>query len=143
KGWPASEIVKQIEIARSGAILFSAKILMENRDGLCDALQRGVYADVALPPTCPWLSDPPATPQARVSEIDGGRSLRLVMRPGSSAAPRFWHLRLRFASGWQSVTIDGSTPSFVMPNRSDDPVELVALSAVDAAGNLSSPVVVR
>jgi hypothetical protein len=63
KGWPASEIVEQINLIRaeaaargstagepSGHIHFSMKALMENTGGIADALKE-LYREPALPPT--------------------------------------------------------------------------------------------
>ena len=64
------------------------------------------------------------------------------MRPRGEM-PRFWLLRVKLAPGWQTLVIAGTTDSFVVENRPDNRVELIALCAVDQAGSLSPPVVAR
>lgn len=147
-GWRADEIAGQIRIAQQrddvgGVVLFSARPLLENRDGLCGLLTRTVFNEPALPHAFPWLaSSPPATPEARLSEAADGTTLRLAMRP-RGPAPRFWHVRVRTATGWQSLTIAGSATTLDVENRPENRVELIALTAVDRAGLASASVVVR
>lgn len=148
--WRAEEIVNQIRETRSrgpnaGAILFSAKPIMQDRGGIVSALKTGVYTEAALPPAADWLgAAPPGPPEARLSEVDDGRALRLVMRPRSGGAtPRFWLIRLRIGESWQTMTIAGSARSFNIEKQPGQTIELIALNAIDDVGNLSAPVVVR
>jgi uncharacterized lipoprotein YddW (UPF0748 family) len=68
KGWPASEIVEQIKLARaqpgaSGQIHFSARALVNNTGGIADAL-KAVYTEPAHVPIMPWSGQrPPAKSQ--------------------------------------------------------------------------------
>jgi uncharacterized lipoprotein YddW (UPF0748 family) len=62
KGWPASEIVEQIKLARtqpgaSGHVHFSMRALMNNTGGIADAL-KSVYAEPAKVPPMPSSNRP-------------------------------------------------------------------------------------
>jgi uncharacterized lipoprotein YddW (UPF0748 family) len=62
KGWPASEIVEQIKLARaqpgaSGHVHFSMRALMNNTGGMADAL-KSVYTESAKVPPMPSSSRP-------------------------------------------------------------------------------------
>jgi uncharacterized lipoprotein YddW (UPF0748 family) len=64
KGWPASEIVEQIKLARaqpgaSGQIHFSARALVNNTGGIADALT-AVYTEPAHVPIVPWSGQRPS-----------------------------------------------------------------------------------
>jgi uncharacterized lipoprotein YddW (UPF0748 family) len=57
-----AEIVAQIELTRKsgvadGVVHFSAKAIMQNRQGIADALKK-VYAEPARVPLSPWLAGP-------------------------------------------------------------------------------------
>jgi len=59
KGWPASEIADQIEVARKqsgagGNVHFSMKAILRNQGGVADVLKK-TYERPALVPASPWL----------------------------------------------------------------------------------------
>jgi uncharacterized lipoprotein YddW (UPF0748 family) len=63
KGWPASEIIEEIKLARaqpgaSGQIHFSARALVNNTGGIADAL-KAVYTEPAHVPIMPWSGQRP------------------------------------------------------------------------------------
>jgi uncharacterized lipoprotein YddW (UPF0748 family) len=65
--WDPPEILNQISITREtpgaeGHVHFSMRALMDNREGIADALRDGPYRRPALVPRSPWLDDkaPPA-----------------------------------------------------------------------------------
>src|SRR5262249_55598538 len=82
KGWPAEEIVNQVQATRAqkgatGNVHFSMKALLHNPGGVADALKT-VYAEPALVPASPWLGDkPPAAPRVEWQEQSGKAALRI------------------------------------------------------------------
>ena len=84
KGWPAKEVVDQIEVTRrtpgsTGVIHFSMKALVNNPGGVADAV-KSAYAEPALVPATPWLAqgDPPAAPKVEKAMVDGKPVLRVT-----------------------------------------------------------------
>src|SRR5436305_12893900 len=66
KNWPASEIVKQIEIARqhnAGHIHWNMGALMKNKGGVDDALLRSEYNQPALGPALNSGGPKPTAPK--------------------------------------------------------------------------------
>ncbi len=70
KGWPADEIVEQIQLTRkqpdaTGDIHFSMKALLHNTGGVADAVKQ-VYAEPALVPATTWAKmETPRKPALR------------------------------------------------------------------------------
>jgi uncharacterized lipoprotein YddW (UPF0748 family) len=111
RGWSAEEIVEQVKVTRrqegaTGNIHFSMKALMRNAGGVADAL-KAVYAEPALVPASPWLSqDRPQRPKVEWTstglEIQPGKDpVRLyVVR---TQADGKWTVRVQPASGERVV----------------------------------------
>jgi uncharacterized lipoprotein YddW (UPF0748 family) len=138
--WNADEIVTQINITRqqsagaAGAILYSAKCLMENRGGLATALARGVYNKPALVPASPWLErNFPGKPMLRVED---GKKLKWETA-GVDEKISQWVLQTRANNQWQTWLLPGETRSHVLAG----PAEVVAIMAVDHCG-VASPLAV-
>ncbi len=60
--WKATEITEQLKLIRAnrvsdGAVHFSMKPLMQNHNGITDALKK-IYAQPAISPESPWLTVP-------------------------------------------------------------------------------------
>ncbi len=95
--WPASEIVKQIELARAttgagGAVMFSVKALTKNYSGLADALAAGPYAAPALVPVCDTCGDapPPALRAECRAEPDGRIAISWDVPSGEGVLVTAW-----------------------------------------------------
>jgi beta-glucosidase-like glycosyl hydrolase/uncharacterized lipoprotein YddW (UPF0748 family) len=136
-GWPADEILQQIERAREhpgagGHVHFSARSLLRNPDGLSDALRSSAYDRSAIPPASPWLGGaPPAVPLATLDTDQGALHLASADRE----EPRWWVVRTRRGSAW-TVDILPGTRTAVVPQGSGR-IQEVAVSAVDRVGNES------
>jgi uncharacterized lipoprotein YddW (UPF0748 family) len=76
KSWRPAEISRQLALLRTragatGHIHFSMVALLQNRQGIADALTRGAYANPALVPATPWRAD--ATLRAASGAAPGPR----------------------------------------------------------------------
>lgn len=144
QGWSAEEIVEQIRVTRAqrgagGNVLFSAAPLRENRVGLAGALQ-AVYAAPALVPPSRWLDDaPPPAPEVREMQ-DARTSERWLQISGTGPAPAWWLVRLRYGDQWRMRVLPGQQGAFDLPRPAAD---VISVAAVDHAGNLSPPAIIR
>jgi hypothetical protein len=142
KGRPASEITKQVELSRSigknwaGHMHWSVKGLMQNRGGISNTLAKNQYAQPALVPPMPWLSQkPPGRPS--ISAGGTGSGVRVSIQSGDRATARY-AVQARFGNRWQMVKVlPGGAKSVDLAGTPD----AVAVSAVDRFGNTSAPVV--
>jgi len=142
--WKADEVLEPVRHTRalsprgaSGHVLYSARALLGNRDGIADRLEREAYAEPALPPPMPWLdAEPPGAPtaSARVIGEDGARRIRLDFRPAEGEEPFVWVVRVWDGKGWTIELVPGAARTHVLAMGASAPVA-VAVSAVDRAGN--------
>lgn len=142
--WKADEVLEQVRRTRafsrrgvSGHLLYSARALLENRDGIADRLERELYAEPALPPPLPWLdAEPPGAPvvSARVLGDDGARRIRLDLRPAAGEVPFVWVVRVWDGSAWRIELVPGAARTHVLATGASPPLA-VAVSAVDRGGN--------
>ena len=145
RGMRPHEIVEQIQITRrtkgaDGHILFNAKVLMDNQDGIADMLAP-LYAEPALPAAFPWLdSVPPRTPAPRL--VTDGRGKVLELAAAKADLPALWVLRSRVRERWVTTILPGVVRAHIL---GDDHLsaDLIAVSAVDRAGNLSDAAILR
>jgi uncharacterized lipoprotein YddW (UPF0748 family) len=136
--WPIDEIAGQIEATRAaypgtGHAHFSMVALAQNRRGLADALQAGVYAQPALVPATPWLeAGGPAAPLLELQDQAGGQlRLRLTPGPGKPVARyALWLKRGAAATDWQfQVT---AAPELLLERQG---LTGLVVSALDRVGN--------
>jgi hypothetical protein len=99
--------------------------LLQNRDGLATALQRGPYAEPALVPATPWLdARAPAAPTLHPA----GAALRI--EPGAGDVPvARWALWRRVGGRWRFDVLPGAARSLAL-----DGADRVALAAVGRTG---------
>lgn len=135
ESWPVAEVMQQIEIVRnkypgSGHAHFSMVALMQNRRGLADTLQAGLYAQPALVPATPWLeSGGPAAPL--VHALDAGTQLRLALQPGAGKpVARYAVWQRRGHDAWQFVTT--AQPELLLERQG---LTGLVVSALDRVGN--------
>ncbi len=146
--WPTSEVLEQIRTTRrlrgGGVVFFSAKALAKNRGGLSDLLLSDGFVAPALVPETPWLdARRPAPPEVRLVETREGAEI--AWRPRESReTPRRWVIRTRSGGEWRVAIVPGIQYRFVVSRGVDGRLpELIAVSAVDASGNLSAPILLR
>ena len=140
--WNAEEIVNQINITKqqsagaAGAVLYSAKCLMEDSGGLATALTRGVYSKPALVPASPWLEQNfPAKP---LLHVDGGKKIKWETA-GMEEKISQWVLQIRVNNQWQTCLLPGAARCRVLDTLPD----VVAITAVDRCGVASPPAVLQ
>jgi len=131
--WPAAELLAQVQLMReqgtAGHIHFSMVALMQDRDGLATALQRGPYAEPALVPATPWLdARVPAAPTLRAE----GARLRIepgAGAPGAEVPVARWSLWRRVGGQWRFAVLPGAARSLAL-----DGADRVALAAISRTG---------
>lgn len=146
-GWPATEIVGQIYVARghpaaTGHVHFSARSLMRNPDSLVQRLQRTVYRAPALPPVATWLpGKAPAAPRLTLAPVGGSGNVAIEIVPGDGSVIRNWAVRVQRGERWSAQLLPGGERRLVLENGGE--VREVAVSAVDRNGRESALVTVR
>jgi uncharacterized lipoprotein YddW (UPF0748 family) len=135
--WSAQELIRQIEATRAqpgatGNVHFSMKAFFDNRDGLNDKLDAGVYAEQALVPDSPWLGDAvPSEPEVSASR-QGDRVVVEMKLPDEK--PWLWVVRTKAGDQWKTAIVPGREDKYsieIGPN--DAPTEAV-VSAVTRLG---------
>jgi uncharacterized lipoprotein YddW (UPF0748 family) len=125
RGWPVSEIPRQIEIGRqqrgsSGHIHWNMSALMKNKGGLADELSRTVYRERALVPPLPGTSGSESAAPA-VNARPAGKGTRVQWSHGKASDVNFWLVQTRSGTEWRTQ---------VLPRQNS---WLEVSSAVDAA----------
>ena len=144
KHMSSTDIVQEILLTRqnpgaSGHVHYNARVLMDNLDAISDRLAP-VYGQPALVPASPWLdSDPPSAPKVAFKSNGAERSISIAPRDEQYVA--WWAVQLRVADSWQTVILPGTERSFIL-NGNAAP-GMAAVSAVDRAGNISAPSILR
>lgn len=135
--WLPEEITRQIAAVRkqmpgTGHAHFSMVALLQNRQGISDALQADTYASPALMPASPWLENgAPLKPTAVVTPLIGPYGpLRIhVEAAATGRAPVCWAVWLRYGTQWFFQV--SRVPEFtVSAQRSSDRLASIALSGV-------------
>jgi uncharacterized lipoprotein YddW (UPF0748 family) len=141
RGWPPSEIINQIRLAReqpgvSGHIHWNMRTLMRN-GALDELLEREVYRQPALMPPSPWLDGPrPAKPALTAVKGETGTPLKFTWAPGSAGKAWLWLLQTRTGGAWTAEILPAARTSCAWNGA---PPEVVAVSALDRNGNLGAP----
>jgi len=137
-GYQPREILDQVLLTRddpvaTGTVHFSMKALLDRYSTLGRDLEAGPYAEPALVPASPWLAAaPPAAPLVTATDRDG--ALDVILGAGDDEPVRQWVVRTRRGGAWSWEILPVGVGTYVIP-ASRGPVEAVAVSAVDRAGN--------
>lgn len=133
----ASEITNQLNYSRSigrnwaGAIHWSMKSLMQNRDGISTKLKTSTYATPALVPPMPWVSRAtPSSPDFTAKYSSGITTIQIGNAPRGT---RF-ALQARYKKQWHSMA--------VVPHRNPrlkGTPSAIAITSIDRYGNASKP----
>jgi uncharacterized lipoprotein YddW (UPF0748 family) len=138
---PGSEIVEEIRLTRKGGrstghILWSMKSVLENRGNITAALRNSLYAQPALVPASPWLaSDRPVAPRVW-TEANG--TVRWAAADGQSV--RSWVVQYRTGATWKTLRV---SPGQGRLEWKGGVPEVVAVSTVDRAANVSEPAAIQ
>ena len=143
----AKEEGREIELTReqpdaSGVILWHAKPLLRNTNGVADILRNLVYAEAALVPPSPWLeADAPGKPLLQGKLEDG--ALQLTWK--SSAGPvRQWVLQKKTNGHWSTEILpESKMEETIKPGPGDALPDYVALFGVSRLSNLSEEAAYR
>ncbi|HUF51325.1 MAG TPA: family 10 glycosylhydrolase, partial [Longimicrobiales bacterium] len=135
RGWPATEIVEQVQLTRAsggatGNVHFSATSLVRDAGGVFSSLRTGAYAVPALVPASPWLSDGLAPAPAITAAPDSALHATLLTLRASGEPPSSWIVRSRHGTEWRTLLLPGSLSEVYV----DGAPELVVVSPVDRAG---------
>ncbi len=166
--WPVKELFDQIQETRaqlspnSGNVHFSMDAFMVNTDSMDERLADGLYAEPALVPPSPWLSnglpDPPLVlrvPKPRMFELDVTPLTPLPIGPlsapnapispkASSRDAAWWLIRSRYINGWYARLVPATQRTIRLPlDMTDAPPSVIYVSAVDRTGQESRSAVVR
>ncbi len=142
----AKEAAEEIQLTRGqpgqpGDILWHAKPLLRDQDGVADALRRGVYSAPALVPAFPWLSaDRPGQPYLRARR--SRTQLKLSWKQADGPVWQ-WVLQKKAAGQWTTEILPAETTSAVVKTAATNMPALIALSAVNRYGNLSPASIIR
>jgi len=140
--WSVNEIARQISITRrqpgtSGEIFYHLRTIVENQ-ALADLI-RTQYGQSALVPASPWLASlPPVKPKLIVAE--NNRSSLGVRWETAGEAAWLWILQYRTNRVWATEILPAHQTTWTFENSRPD---MVAVSAVDRVGNVSSPAAIK
>lgn len=134
RGWPASEIERQIQLTRqqagvAGHIHWNMTALLRNKAGVVGQLT-DEYSAVALPPA---ISAGKPAPRPALAVSDRGTGVRLQWSAPGKEAPRFWLLQTKRAGAWHTEVLGGESLAREMAVAP----EVVALRSIDKSGMLS------
>jgi uncharacterized lipoprotein YddW (UPF0748 family) len=144
-GWQPQEIVKQIRVTRAqlsetGHIHWNITSLMHN-SAFDAVLGRQVYAQPALmPPLLRLGRTQPGKPKLTVSGGTSGSHLEIRWTPSGSGKPWLWLLQTRTGREWNKEILPAADTMRVWSGALP---EVVALSAVNRNGQISSPSVLQ
>jgi uncharacterized lipoprotein YddW (UPF0748 family) len=140
--WGPDEIARQIKLTRSqpgsgGEIFYHLRNLADN-PALANVV-RAEYMQTALVPASPWLNSvPPDKPKLNIGESRAG--LRFQWEPSGGKPAWLWILQYRTNEVWATEILPAGQTTRTFENFRPD---LVAVSAVDRTGNLSSPAALK
>ena len=147
--WPssASWVCWRLEWSRrqtgaTGHLFWSARPLLQNREGIADLLTRELYPQPALPPAFTWLgATAPTRPTLTIGTRFAAGGLKLSWAPADAKPAWLWVLQTKTDGQWRTQILPGrqSAQTLARPARP----EAIALSAVDRCGNASPPTVLE
>ena len=148
--WPVSEILYQIRVTRgfagaTGNIHFSMKPLMQNRQGISDALSGELYNQPAVIPASPWLPNiAPGKPLLKVDADENSDEIKLTWTATGLPMVSLWVVQTRIGDRWMTQVLPGRQTSYRFKRRqSNQRVDSVAVSAVNRYKTIGVPAVVE
>ena len=145
----AAEIIAEIDttravIANPGNILYSMKVLLDDRDSLGTRLVRGPYALPALPPSFPWLGvRAPARPRVRL-EHAAADSFTFAVKPAGKERPRWWMVQVQSLGLWSIQLRDADDRHIAVgAMRAGDRLVITPVSRTGILGARAAVVVTR
>jgi uncharacterized lipoprotein YddW (UPF0748 family) len=140
--WKAEEIIHQIQLTRkqvSGHIHWNMKSLCRDT-GLAELLARETYVQPALTPVYPWLDiTPPGRPTLSVKS-DTDQKCTLKWQAGGPEKVSLWVVQGKRGREWSTQMLPSNNLSYTF---SGAPPNVVAVTAIDRAGNASPAAVLQ
>ena len=137
KGWPAGEIVRQIELTRqqpgvAGHIHWNMRALMKNKGGVDEALLRSSYTTPALVPSLNSTTSKLPAPQLLSPKTEAGH-IQFNWAITNRTEVRFWLVQTRRGDTWQTKVLAGSSSGWATDSITAP--EALSIRAVDRFGN--------
>ena len=126
----------------TGNVFFSIKCIFDNRDGITEKLEEGLYKEQALVPASPWLGDEAPT-KPEVAAKKNGQGVALDLKSGDGKPPWLWVVRTRSGDAWTSEIVPGRETRKLLKAAGNATPEEVAVSAVTRLGREGEVVKVR
>ena len=142
--WQPQEIVNQIRLCRSqpgadGHIHWNMRSLMRN-GAFDEVLEREVYQQPAVMPASPWLGRSHPNKPRLFASFEAGGGLRLGWTSTGPGNAWLWLVQTQISDHWTTLVVPGVQTARAWTGA---PPDVVAISAVDRNGNLSSPAVLQ
>ena len=140
--WPASEIIKQIDLTRkhrgvTGNIHWNVSALVDNRNNLGTQLITRTYAQPALVPASKWLNNRPPKAPAVFAKWDKARGMIQINWRTTEVNPiQWWLFQVKANNRWISKLMPGQQRMALLRPGKSFP-EIISLTALDKAGNSS------
>jgi hypothetical protein len=140
-GWPAEEILNQVLATReiqgaSGNVHFSMKALLHDWGGVGEVLKLAAYAEPALVPASPWLSEgTPSQPRLTIFREGQTGDLHLAWNVPEGEDVWLWAIYAKREGKWTVRTLPASQIiNRMMKFRRAEVPEVVAVSAINRCG---------
>ena len=140
--WTGDEIQRQLYILRgfpgiNGAIHFSMQAIMRNPDRFRDLLSAGPYAEQALVPSTPWISNQnPSAPAISVENFEDYISIQIIPKAENI---RHYVIRSKNNETWDIDIIPASVTNYtITENEYIRLPEKIYITAVNNLGNEST-----
>ena len=140
--WPASEIIKQINLTRkhlgvTGNIHWNMSALLDNRNNLGTQLITRTYTQPALVPASQWLNNRPPKAPAVFAKWDKSRGMiQINWRTTETKPIQWWLFQVKSDDRWISKLMPGQQRMALLRPGKNFP-EIISLTALDKAGNSS------
>jgi uncharacterized lipoprotein YddW (UPF0748 family) len=145
KHMSAEDIVREIALTRetpgaTGHLLFNARVLMDNVDGIADRLA-SMYAEPAIMPASPWLDRViPQRPNVAAATDSTTGDVCVRFEPGGDDTIWQWIVQTYASNSWRTTLLPGVERGRIFTRDSGAP-DVVSVTAVDRNGNVSPTVV--
>jgi len=143
KGWPATEITRQIQAQRqqpgaSGHIHWNMHALMANKGDIAEELARTVYTRPALPPALP-ASGEDRLVAPRTAAKSNSSNTRVTWSVPQDNSVAFWLVQSKTGEGWTSELLPSRTTTATVPGAP----AAISVRSVTHYGQLAPPAVLE
>lgn len=145
--WPLADLQQQLELTRkqkgsTGNVFWHSKPLAANKGKVQELLENKLYADDALIPASPWLSQTvPPKPKLLVQNVSASGDVELQWSIEAGNPVQNWALQIKRGSQWETRIYGAGTTRVKVKAPSGKGADVIALTAVNRYGNASAPIV--